>query len=90
MIGLGFLVFVLVGIAISGWNSSPEFWHKINFIVVVFGVPVLTGVMMLGWYLVKPRVIANTGNRIESVWTDTGPRYGDAAVGDPDDDLPSH
>lgn len=90
VIGLCFLAFVLVGITISGWNSSPEFWHKINFIVVVLGVPALTGIMMLGWYLVKPRVIANTGDRIESVWTDEGPRYGSAVVADPDDDLPSH
>ena len=89
-IGLGFLVFVLVGIAISGWQSSPDFFHKINFLVVVFGIPALAGLLALGWFLVKPRVIANTDGRIESVWTDTGPRYGTATVADPIDDTPSH
>ncbi len=89
-IGLAFLVFVVVGIAISGWQSAEEFSHKINFLVVVFGIPVLSGLLALGWRLVKPRVIADTGGRIESVWTDTGPRYGDATVADPDADTPAH
>src|SRR6185503_18041391 len=26
--GLAFLLFVIVGMAISGWQSSPYFWHK--------------------------------------------------------------
>ena len=89
-IGLGFLVFVLVGIAVSGWQSAPDFAHKINFLVVVLGIPALSGVLALSWRMVKPKVIANTGGRIESVWTDTGPRYGDATVADPRDDAPSH
>ena len=83
-------MFVLVGIAVSGWQSAPDLLHKINFLVVVFGIPVLSALLALGWRLVKPRVIANTGGRIESVWTDTGPRYGDATVADPDADTPSH
>lgn len=90
IIGLGFLVFVVIGIAISGWQSADDFWHKINFLVVVLGVPVLTILLAIGWLAVKPKVIANTGGRIESVWTDEGPRYGSAAVADPVDDLPSH
>lgn len=89
-IGLSFLLFVIVGIAVSGWQSAPDLLHKINFLVVVFGIPVLSALLALGWRLVKPRVIANTGGRIESVWTDTGPRYGDATVADPDADTPSH
>ena len=32
--------------------------------------------LAIGWRAVKPAVVANTGNRIESVWTDDGPRYG--------------
>lgn len=89
--GLGFLVFVLIGITISGWQSSPDFFHKINFLVVVFGIPILTGLLMLGWRFVKPSVVANTGGRIESVWTDEGPRYGaGTVVADPPDDTPGH
>jgi hypothetical protein len=34
-------------------------------------------------------VVANTGNKIESVWTDDGPRYG-AAVGADDLDIAEH
>lgn len=74
-IGLAFLVLVLVGMAVSGWQSSPYFWHKTDFIVVVIGIPVLVAILELGWLLVKPRVIEHTGGRIGSVWTDTGPRY---------------
>ena len=73
--GLAFLVLVLVGIAVSGWQSSPYFWHKTGFVVVVVGVPVLILVMEFGWRVVKPKVVANTGGRIQSVCTDDGPRY---------------
>ena len=74
-VGLAFLVLVLVGMAVSGWQSSPYFWHKTDFIVVVIGIPVLVAVLELGWLLVKPKVVEHTGGRIGSVWTDTGPRY---------------
>jgi L-asparagine permease len=76
IIGLVFLVLVVVGMAISGWQSSPYFGHKINFLVVVFGIPILTVVLALGWKLVKPSVVANTNGRIKAVWSDTGPTYG--------------
>ena len=66
-----------VGLAISGWKSSPYFFHKTSFIVVVFGIPVLAAILALSWRLVRPRVMQNTGGRIQSVWTLDGPRYGD-------------
>lgn len=78
IIGLVFLGLVIVGLAVSGWESSPYFSHKISFLVVVFGIPILAILLAIGWRFVKPRVVANTGNRIESVWTDDGPRYGPA------------
>lgn len=78
-IGLAFLVLVLVGMAVSGWQSSPYFWHKTDFIVVVVGIPVLALIFELGWLLVRSRVSEHTGGRMGSVWTDTGPRYGTAA-----------
>ena len=87
--GLVFLALVLVGIAISGWQASPDFWHKVNFIVIVFGIPILAVVLALGWRAVKPAVVENTGNRLESVWDDDGPRYGDDVT--PDDlDVAEH
>ena len=74
-IGLAFLFLVLVGMAISGWQSSPYFWHKTNFIVIVFGIPFIVLALEIGWRVVRPKVVANSGNRLGSVWTDTGLRY---------------
>lgn len=75
-VGLVFLALVLIGLAVSGWQASDEFLHKTNFLVVVFGIPLLALALAIGWRVVKPRVEANTGGRIESVWTLKGPRYG--------------
>jgi L-asparagine permease len=73
--GLGFLVLVLVGMAVSGWQSSPYFWHKVSFLVVVLGIPFLVIVLWIGWKVVKPRVVADTGGRIKAVWSNDGPTY---------------
>jgi L-asparagine permease len=82
--GLVFLALVLVGIAVSGWQASPEFFHKVNFLVIVFGIPIIALVLALGWRAVRPAVEANTGGRMESVWADDGPRYGDVDADDLD------
>ncbi|MCW2809756.1 MAG: ansP [Friedmanniella sp.] len=89
MIGLAFLVLVLIGLAVSGWQSSPYFLHKTSFLVVVFGIPVLVAALAISWRLVKPKVAANTGGRLESIWTLNGPRYTDVSVEDldPKDDA---
>jgi L-asparagine permease len=84
--GLVFLGLVVVGMAISGWQSSPYLSHKVTFLVVVFGIPLIAAALAIGWRVVRPKVLANTGGRIESVWTDDGPRYG-AAVGADDLDI---
>jgi L-asparagine permease len=76
IIGLVFLFLVLIGLAVSGWQSSPYFLHKTTFLVVVFGIPVLALVLEIGWRVVKPKVVANTGNRLKAVWSDDGPTYG--------------
>jgi L-asparagine permease len=73
--GLIFLGLVVVGMAISGWQSSLYFSHKVNFLVVVFGIPLIAIALAIGWRLVKPAVVANTGGRIEAVWSDDGPTY---------------
>jgi L-asparagine permease len=83
-IGLAFLGLVVVGMAVSGWQSNPYFWHKTDFLVVVIGIPILALVLAMGWRLVKPRVVENTHGMIDSVWTDTGPRYNRAEAEDPD------
>jgi L-asparagine permease len=88
-IGLVFLVLVLVGMAISGWQASPYLSHKVTFLVVVFGIPILSAVLALGWKLVKPAVVANTGDRLKAVWSDDGPTYGPGVS--PDDlDVAEH
>ncbi|MBS1672368.1 MAG: amino acid permease [Actinobacteria bacterium] len=74
-LGLGFLVFVIVGMAISGWQASPYFWHKTGFVVVVVGIPVLIVIFEIGWLIVKGRVRAHTDGRMLSKWTETGLRY---------------
>lgn len=79
IIGLAFLVFVIVGMAVSGWQSDPRFWHKTDFLVVVIGIPAIALALAIGWVFVKPAVLANTGGRIRSMWTLQGPRYGDLA-----------
>jgi L-asparagine permease len=88
IVGLVFLALVLVGLGISGWQSSPYFWHKTAFIVVVIGIPIIAVVLLVGWLIVRPKVVAHTGDRMGSVWTDDGPRYGSVDVAgelDPDD-----
>jgi L-asparagine permease len=74
-LGLAFLVLVVVGMAISGWQSSPYFWHKTNFVVVVIGIPVIAVALAAGWAVVKPKVVANTGNRLKAIWSNDGPTY---------------
>jgi len=29
---------------------------------------------------VRPKVVANTGDRLKAVWTETGPTYGSAVI----------
>jgi L-asparagine permease len=83
-IGLAFLGLVLVGLAVSGWQASPFFFHKVNFLVVVFGIPILAVILAIGWRAVRPAVVENTGDKLASVWADDGPRYGDVAPEDLD------
>jgi L-asparagine permease len=88
IIGLAFLALVIVGIAVSGWQASPYFWHKTGFIVVVFGIPVLAICLTVGWLSVRKQVIENTGGRLKAVWSESGPTYGDDVT--PDDLDPGH
>jgi L-asparagine permease len=88
-IGLAFLALVVVGMAISGWQSSPYFGHKVNFLVVVFGIPLIALALAIGWRIVKPKVVENTGDRLKPVWSDDGPTYGPGVS--PDDlDVAEH
>ena len=87
-IGLAFLALVVVGMAVSGWQASPYFWHKTGFIVIVFGIPLLAICLTIGWLAVRKDVIANTGGRMKAVWSETGPTYGADVT--PDDLDPGH
>jgi len=75
--GLVFIGLVLVGMAVSGWQESPDFWHKTTFIVVVLGIPAIALVLGVGWRIARPRVMAVNDGRIGSLWTLDGPRYRD-------------
>ncbi len=81
-IGLAFLALVLVGMLISGWQSSPHFWKKTDFVIVAIGIPVIAVLLTAGWMLVRKNVIENTGNKLKAVWSNDGPTYSD--VDDPD------
>jgi L-asparagine permease len=83
-IGLAFLAMVVVGMAVSGWKSSPYFWHKTDFVVVIIGIPVIFALLEVGWRIVRPRVVANTGDRLKAVWADDGPTYGPRVAANPD------
>lgn len=86
-IGLVFLALVIIGMAISGWQASDDFWHKTNFLVVVLGIPIISVLLWLGWRIAKPKVVANTGDRLCPVWSDTGPTYGDKPLASPADEA---
>ena len=84
IVGLVFLGLVIVGLAVSGWQSSPYFWHKTSFLVVALGIPLIAVALWIGWIFAKPKVVASTGGRIQSLWTNDGPRYAAAPPTDPD------
>ncbi len=72
-IGLAFLVFVLAGMAVSGWQSSHDFWGKTDFVVVVIGIPVLAAILAIGWFTVRRSVIEDTDGQIAPMWNNNGP-----------------
>jgi L-asparagine permease len=74
-VGLAFLLLVVVGMTISGWQSSPYFWHKTDFLVVVIGIPVIALALTIGWVLAKPQIAACLNGRLEPVWSADGPTY---------------
>src|SRR3954451_23878553 len=49
IIGLVFLGLVIVGLAVSGWQSTPYFGNKDTFLVLVFGIPIIAVLLALGW-----------------------------------------
>ncbi|CCH79143.1 putative amino acid permease [Nostocoides japonicum T1-X7] len=73
IVGLAFLAFVIVGLAISGWQSSPSFGDKTDFIMVVIGIPVLAILLALGWFAVRRGVSEHMGGNLQSVWSTAGP-----------------
>ncbi|WP_375497604.1 amino acid permease [uncultured Jatrophihabitans sp.] len=81
-IGLAFLGLVLVGMLISGWQSSSHFWKKTDFLVVAFGVPIIALLLTAGWMIVRKNVIENTNNRLKAVWSKDGKTYDDVESAD--------
>jgi L-asparagine permease len=75
IVGLGFLVLVVFGMAISGWQASPYFWHKTDFLVVVIGIPVIALLLTIGWVLAKPKIAASVHGRLKPMWSGDGPTY---------------
>lgn len=86
-IGLAFLLLVVVGMAISGWQSSPDFWQKTDFLVIVIGIPVLVVFLAVGWRVVKRGVVAHTHGHLGPHWSNTGPAGAAAVAAAPETDA---
>ncbi|RNI21720.1 amino acid permease [Flexivirga caeni] len=76
IIGLAFLGYVLIALAISGWQESTQFWKKTDFLVVVFGLPVIVVLLAIGWTAVRKAVSADRGGQLGPYWTEEGPAPG--------------
>ena len=50
----------------------------------IASILVLAVVLAIAWRAVKPAVVENTGNKIQSLWTLDGPRYADVSPDDLD------
>jgi L-asparagine permease len=74
-IGLTFLALVVVGMMISGWQASPNFWHKTDFLVVVIGIPLLAVLLAVGWKAVRSNVAANTDDHLHAHWSVDDPQH---------------
>jgi L-asparagine permease len=83
--GLVFLGFVVFGMAVSGWQSSPYFWHKTDFLVVAVGIPVIALLLTIGWVLAKPKIAACVDGRLKPMWSADGPTYPPAGHSAPPD-----
>jgi L-asparagine permease len=89
--GLLFLVLVVVGMAISGWQSSPYFWHKTDFLVVGIGIPAIALALTIGWMLARPHIAASLDGRMKPVWSEDGPTYPAAGqTGPPEEETAPH
>ena len=43
--------------------------------MVVIGIPIIAILLVIGWLIVRPNVMAHTKGRIKAVWSDDGPTY---------------
>ncbi|WP_051092836.1 amino acid permease [Jongsikchunia kroppenstedtii] len=68
LFGLAFLGFVVIGMAIDGWVSNPKYGDKLDFWVVVGGIPFIAVVMIAGWFVVRGKVTDNTSGQLDSIW----------------------
>ena len=75
--------------AISGWQASPYLSHKVTFLVVVFGIPILAVVLAIGWRMVSRRSSRTPATGSRRSGRTTGPTYGPGVS--PDDlDVAEH
>ena len=84
-IGLAFLVLVVIGMAISGWQSRrrtsgtrPTSWSSSS------GSRSSSRSSRSAGGSCRPKVVANTGDRLKAVWADDGPTYGPRVAANPD------
>ena len=39
----------------------------------MLGIPLIAVLLQIGWLIVRPKVVANTGDRLKAVWSETVP-----------------
>ncbi len=66
--GLVFLVAVIIALAISGWLDTEG--GRVDFYVVVVGIPLIAAVLIAGWYAIRNEVTEHTGGKLDAVWAD--------------------
>ncbi|MBT0567867.1 amino acid permease [Williamsia sp. CHRR-6] len=66
IIGLVFLATVIVGLAISGYLDHEG--GQVDFYVVVVGIPLIAAALVIGWFVIRDRVVDHTGGKLESTW----------------------
>ncbi|MGZ8179911.1 amino acid permease [Williamsia sp. SKLECPSW1] len=66
--GLVFLVAVIVALGISGWLDKSG--GRVDFWVVVVGIPLIAAALTLGWFCIRGNVVDHTKGRIGPAWAE--------------------
>ena len=77
--GLVFLVGVIVALGISGWLDTSG--GRVDFYVVVVGIPIIVAALTIGWFAIRGNVVEHTGGRMRSAWAEAEAEHRTRAAG---------